>query len=131
MTSDHHLLGCLICDISTPYERKQLQTKALDWADGRDLKRLAEFDRSKDRRLRHFVRFSLAYLDEPLDFIFPIPAYQTRATARDKRSHRRLTLACGAARGCLCHASRELAVPWIRRLGVQVTDDRPDDAEKP
>jgi hypothetical protein len=58
MTSDHHLLECLIRDISTPYERKQLQTKALDWADGRDLKRRTEFDRSKDRRLRHFAVIS-------------------------------------------------------------------------
>jgi hypothetical protein len=35
----------------------------------------------------------------------------TRAIARDKRCHRGLALACGAARGRLCHGSRELAVP--------------------
>jgi hypothetical protein len=49
--------------------------------------------------------FRLRILDEPLDFIFPIPVYMTRAIACDERSHRRLALAGGAARGRLCMAA--------------------------
>jgi len=55
--------------------------------------------------------FRSRILDEPFDFIFPIPVYHDKGNRPRQALPSRLALACGAARDRLCHGSLELAVP--------------------